>query len=48
MHRGRISACGTTCRSRQGDDPIVYEDEQVVQVLEIRKKVVFDQEVLQG
>ncbi|KAK4690474.1 hypothetical protein P7C71_g6327, partial [Lecanoromycetidae sp. Uapishka_2] len=33
---------------KQGDDPILYEDEQVLQMVQVGKKVVFDASVCMG
>lgn len=41
-HRGNPYACGRSCRNARGDDDDEYEDEEVPQVLEVRKMTVLD------
>lgn len=41
-HRGNSDACGRTCRNARGDDDVEYEDEEVPEVLEVRKMTVLD------
>lgn len=47
-HRGEPWRCGRQCRNAQGDEGSEYVDEQVLKVVEVRKKVVFDMGVLFG
>ena len=44
-HRGNPHGCGRACRSAQGDSELEYEDENVLRVLEVRKKIVWDQKM---
>ena len=44
-HRGKSWACGRQCRSAQGDAEVEYEDVDVLKVLEVRKRIVFNQGV---
>ena len=41
-HRGNSDACGRACRNARGDDEYEYEDEEVPEVLEVRKVTVLD------
>ena len=43
-HRGRRDKCGRQCDNARGDAADLYEDEVVLQVMEVRKRVVFDVE----
>ncbi|KAH6716314.1 BTB/POZ protein [Leptodontidium sp. MPI-SDFR-AT-0119] len=47
-HRGNQTACGRQCRNAQGDDERMYEDEQILTTLVIRKRLVFDPAALTG
>lgn len=45
VHRGNPSACGRQCMNAQGDAKNVYEDEQILKTLVIRKQTIVDQAV---
>lgn len=42
-HRGRQELCGRQCRNAQEGMERLYEEGEVLRVLEVRKKVVWDQ-----
>ncbi|KAI9778590.1 MAG: hypothetical protein M1839_007983 [Geoglossum umbratile] len=44
-HRGSPSSCGKACRNTKGDAEDKYEDEDVLRVVIIRKRTVFDEQI---
>lgn len=44
-HRGDPRACGYKCRQAQGENEPEYVDETYIEVITIRKEVLFDQSV---
>ncbi|MCJ1451023.1 hypothetical protein MMC28_001357 [Mycoblastus sanguinarius] len=45
VHRGNPSACGRACMNAQGDAEDEYVDEEVLKMVEVRKKIVFDEQM---
>jgi BTB/POZ domain-containing protein KCTD9 len=45
VHRGDSSRCGRQCMNAKGDSDDQYEDEQVLEVVVIRKQIVFDRQI---
>ncbi|KAF1919957.1 hypothetical protein BDU57DRAFT_441639 [Ampelomyces quisqualis] len=44
-HRGHADLCGQACHRRQAENAVMYEDEPYWQVMTMKKKVVYDEEV---
>ena len=40
-HRGRPDRCGTACKKRQKEIPVMYEDEVIMEVMVVNKAVEF-------
>ena len=45
VHKGKPLACGRQCKYAQGDAKDEYVDEQKLNVVEVRSKVVFDEDL---
>lgn len=41
-HRGNPQDCGKLCRNAQGETDPVFEDEQVLRMVMVRKRTIFD------
>jgi hypothetical protein len=45
VHYGNRDACGRACHNAQGDDDTDYEEEEYLEVVSVKKEIVFDEEV---
>jgi hypothetical protein len=45
VHRGHPEMCGAACHKRQAENTVEYDEETYLEVLSIRKEVVFDESV---
>lgn len=45
VHRGNPRACGKVCRNARGEGELEYVDEEVLKVVVVSKRRVFDQKV---
>ncbi|CAI9627976.1 unnamed protein product [Alternaria burnsii] len=44
-HKGRPELCGAACHKRQADNAVEYEDVGFLQVVSLKKEIVFDEKV---
>ena len=45
VHRGSPERCGAACRKAQAENDVEYEDEAYLEVVSVRKEIIFDEAV---